>query len=503
MISLAGCKTWWLRCAAVRPNSRAGIRGNMGIVMRYAAFTLVMSLVFLTTAIAGVTAQEGEKPAVPGGTTIHVVQRDENLYRIAMRYGTTIEAIASANGITDPRYISVGQRLLIPNAKLDAPGALITHMVKPGDSLPLLALVHHTTIDQIASANYITNPHLIYAGQELAISGGAASAEDNASRSLHRAQPGENLLRIALRYNVRLSQLREANQLALTMPVFPGQRIWIPNSNAAMVDLPLPVERYTLTPLPAMQGQTLGVQVVTTGPAVLTGSFMGYPVQMVTQDADQHFALIGIHALASSGVFPLELTITEPDGTQTAFTMQVRVDEANYGAEVISLDTQLNDLLNPQVTGPEWEQVAMMMSGFTSQRYFDGLMGLPSAGAVTSQFGTRRAYNGGTLDTFHSGTDFGGGPGTPIVAPAAGVVVLTEELPVRGHATIIDHGWGVTTGYWHQAEIVVNVGDVVTAGQVIGRIGSTGRSTGPHLHWEMWVGGVQVDPMQWVQQSFP
>jgi murein DD-endopeptidase MepM/ murein hydrolase activator NlpD len=143
------------------------------------------------------------------------------------------------------------------------------------------------------------------------------------------------------------------------------------------------------------------------------------------------------------------------------------------------------------------------MSGFTAQRYFDGLMGLPSSGPITSQFGTRRDYNNGALRTFHSGTDFGGGPGTPVVAPAAGVVVLAETLPVRGNATIIDHGWGVYTGYWHQMEIDVTVGQVVTPGQIIGTIGSSGRVTGPHLHWEMWVGGVQVDPLQWVRQSFP
>ena len=74
---------------------------------------------------------------------------------------------------------------------------------------------------------------------------------------------------------------------------------------------------------------------------------------------------------------------------------------------------------------------------------------------------------------------------------------------MRGYATIIDHGWGVYSGFWHQSEIRVNVGDVVTPGQVIGLVGSTGRSTGPHLHWELWVGGVQVDPLQWVQESFP
>jgi murein DD-endopeptidase MepM/ murein hydrolase activator NlpD len=88
------------------------------------------------------------------------------------------------------------------------------------------------------------------------------------------------------------------------------------------------------------------------------------------------------------------------------------------------------------------------------------------------------------------------------LAAAPGIVVLADALNVRGNATIIDHGWGVFTGYWHQAEQFVRVGDVVTTGQPIGTIGATGRVSGAHLHWELWVSGVPVDPMQWVRQSF-
>jgi murein DD-endopeptidase MepM/ murein hydrolase activator NlpD len=466
-----------------------------------AALFIVSALLTGSRDMAG--AQDGGQPA-PRGTTVHVVQRDETLYRIAQRYGTTIEAIAEMNGIADPRYIAVGQHLLIPNAQVNTPGALITHMVVPGDSLETLAQAHQTTVEQIATTNFITNPALIYAGQDLTISQGAAENATE-SRTLRRAQRGDTAPRIAMRYNVRLNRLLAANAMTLATPVFPNQRLWIPRAapDPAPVDLLLPLTSFTITPVPAVQGQTISLHITTVGPATLSGTFMGYPVQVVTQDANQHFALFGIHAFAASGVFPLHMTILEPDGTQTTFAVRVRVDEGGYGTEAISLDTQLNDLLNPQITGPEWDRVATMMSAFTSQRYFDGLMGLPSTGAITSQFGTRRAYNGGTLDTFHSGTDFAGAPGSLVVAPAAGVVVLAEELPVRGNATIIDHGWGVTTGYWHQSEIYVKVGDVVSAGQIIGTVGSTGRSTGPHLHWEMWVGGVQVDPMQWVQQSFP
>ena len=108
------------------------------------------------------------------------------------------------------------------------------------------------------------------------------------------------------------------------------------------------------------------------------------------------------------------------------------------------------------------------------------------------------------FDRYHTGADLGGAPiGTPIYAPADGVVVDTGLLDARGYITIIDHGWGVYTGYWHQSAIFVRPGDTVTAGQQIGTIGNTGRSTAPHLHWEMRVHGVVVDPMQWVREEMP
>ena len=90
-----------------------------------------------------------------------------------------------------------------------------------------------------------------------------------------------------------------------------------------------------------------------------------------------------------------------------------------------------------------------------------------------------------------------------IYAPAPGIVVFAGPLTVRGNATMIDHGWGVFTGYMHQAEILVEVGDKVVTGQVIGIVGETGRASGPHLHLEVWVGDVQVDPMDWLERVFP
>jgi len=93
--------------------------------------------------------------------------------------------------------------------------------------------------------------------------------------------------------------------------------------------------------------------------------------------------------------------------------------------------------------------------------------------------------------------------GVPVYAPARGVVVLAEPLAVRGQAVILDHGWGVFSGFWHLSQIDVTVGQEVERGQPIGLVGNTGLSTGPHLHWEVQVRSVPVDPVQWTKESFP
>jgi murein DD-endopeptidase MepM/ murein hydrolase activator NlpD len=98
----------------------------------------------------------------------------------------------------------------------------------------------------------------------------------------------------------------------------------------------------------------------------------------------------------------------------------------------------------------------------------------------------------------HTGVDIGAASGTPIRAADDGVVVMAGWNGGYGNWTLIDHGGGLATGYGHQSSIGVSRGQRVSRGQVIGRVGSTGDSTGPHLHWEVRVNGNPVDPMAWV-----
>jgi len=128
---------------------------------------------------------------------------------------------------------------------------------------------------------------------------------------------------------------------------------------------------------------------------------------------------------------------------------------------------------------------------------------LPVEGEVTGVFGARRSYDGVLSDQWHRGHDIAAQHGDPIVAPAPGTVVWTGDLAIHGIGVILDHGAGVYSGYWHMSLIAVDPGDAVEAGDWLGNIGTTGLSTGPHLHWEVIVQGVDVDPVQWTRDDGP
>ena len=120
---------------------------------------------------------------------------------------------------------------------------------------------------------------------------------------------------------------------------------------------------------------------------------------------------------------------------------------------------------------------------------------------ITSDFGARRSYNGGPYSTYHEGVDYAAFGGTPVIAPAAGTVVVSEFLYVRGGAVIIDHGLGIYSGYYHMASVAVTPGETVEPGQLLGEVGTTGLSTGNHLHWDLLVNGVWVDASEWQAQG--
>jgi murein DD-endopeptidase MepM/ murein hydrolase activator NlpD len=235
-----------------------------------------------------------------------------------------------------------------------------------------------------------------------------------------------------------------------------------------------------------------------------------HPLHFFPGENGESLALQGVHALTNPGLYPLRLEATLADGRTVSFEQMVLVASGGYPQD--SLLYVEPSLIDPAVTEPELQQVEAIVQPATPEKLWNGIYISPASAYAdstyfTSRFGYRRTYIGLGTDIrvfgFHTGLDFGGGTGLPIEAPAAGRVIFAGPLTVRGNATIIDHGWGVYSGFWHQSEIQVQVGDMVEKGQVIGLVGGTGRVTGPHLHWEIWVNGIQVDPLQWLNEPFP
>ena len=138
----------------------------------------------------------------------------------------------------------------------------------------------------------------------------------------------------------------------------------------------------------------------------------------------------------------------------------------------------------------------------TPQKFWQGAFVRPNASRVSTGFGLRRYYNNVFADDYyHKGVDYAGGYGSPVVAPAAGMVRLvgkeSEGFHVHGNIVGIDHGQGVVSVFMHLQDINVTEGTMIKVGQQIGTIGSTGASTGPHLHWGLYVNQIAVDPVPW------
>ncbi len=127
-------------------------------------------------------------------------------------------------------------------------------------------------------------------------------------------------------------------------------------------------------------------------------------------------------------------------------------------------------------------------------RIWDNAFQAPRAARITSAFGAARVYNG-EVKSRHTGTDFAGPVGAPVAAAGRGVVAMVADFYLAGRAIYIDHGAGLVTAYFHLSRADVAQGDTVTAGQVIGGVGQSGRVTGPHLHWVARYGTISVDPM--------
>ena len=433
---------------------------------------------------------------------IYVVQYGDNLWDIAVRFGLSVEDLVAANNIVDPGQIKEGDQLVIPGLE-GIEGILTTQTIPFGESLRSLSLRYAIPESMLARLNHLTSPIELIAGTSLVL------PENETSESVggRFTQPaGLSLLEVALIQKTNPWDIVATNALSGTWSALPGEVYHFPGAaQAGPGAFPAEISAAQIDPEQLVQGKAADIWIDAEQDLSLHGTLNGREFSFFPVDDGRYVALYGIHAMTKPGSYPLVIQGTLPDGTPFGFSQSVMVGSGDYPFDpILNVDPATID---PEVTQPEDAEWAALTSPVTPEKMWEGPLQVPVdplyADCWPSRFGSRRAYNDNAYDFFHTGLDFCGGVGDAIYAPAAGVVVFSGPLLVRGIATVINHGWGVYTAYLHQSETLVEAGDVVETGQLIGRVGGTGRATGPHLHWEVWVNGVQTDPMDWLEGAYP
>lgn len=228
---------------------------------------------------------------------------------------------------------------------------------------------------------------------------------------------------------------------------------------------------------------------------------------------------VGVAAEDAAGPETLVINVTDAYGAPMTLSANVTVLATNWTSDNIVLPppgpTPTPGPGQPTPPPPPPDDNLILpgvYAGLTARQWTDSWL-LPLAepnlrsclvvtsfevACVSGYFGEQRSFNGGPVSGHHTGTDLAAATGTPVMSMNHGTVVLAGLYRVRGNLVVVDHGGGVFSSYAHFSRIDVAVGDTVAQGEVIGAIGSTGLSTGPHLHWELVINGVRVDALRWL-----
>jgi hypothetical protein len=206
-------------------------------------------------------------------------------------------------------------------------------------------------------------------------------------------------------------------------------------------------------------------------------------------------AFIGIDLDVKPGTYPLDMQFEKKDGRLEDFHGKVTVRDKKFPSQRLTVSQEF--VTPPRSVGErierESEMLNLIFSSTTPDWLGDGGFMAPHRVKPWPNFGQRRVTNN-MLRSVHSGVDLPVPFGEPIRAANRGRVVLSSPLYLSGGTVIIDHGLGVFSFYCHLSKLLVRRGEMVGRGAVIGNCGSTGRSTGPHLHWSMRIGDSRVDP---------
>ena len=458
----------------------------------------ILVLVTLILVIAPVSAQESSQSG-----PIYVVKSGDTLWTIARKLHISYDDLLDVNDLNTSSSIIPGEELVIPGLE-GLSGVLETIKVSYGESLESISRRYNVPAEDLVRLNRLTSPLELYVGVSAVVVGEEEIAEVGGQRVT--LAPGQSALELAIQSNLNPWTLVNANGEGGSWDLIPGEVLLLPGTESGGLGaFPAEIRKAGYTPESFIQGHTSVMQVTAPEGTEISGSLGDYPLHFFFQNGEIYLALQGLHAKEGTGLKQLSVSGTLPDGTPFAHTQMVEIFDGNYHYEaIVGVPPQT---VGVEITEEETQTLKEYADQSTESKFWTGdfLSPVPSylAEAYASYYGGRRSYNGSGYYYFHSGLDYFSLMGGDIYAAAPGKVVFTGSLLLHGNTTLINHGWGVYTLYAHQSEILVQVGQQVNAGQLIGRVGSTGRSSGPHLHWEVWVGGLQVDPLDWLKNSYP
>jgi murein DD-endopeptidase MepM/ murein hydrolase activator NlpD len=253
---------------------------------------------------------------------------------------------------------------------------------------------------------------------------------------------------------------------------------------------PLPAQKCTVSPAQVKLGETLRI---TCPPGFTSAKLMDRSAKLYSQPDGKTFGLLPISVKDKPGAYSLELARLDREYAQT---LPVVIRKTIFPSQNVKLAPEIEGLHS---TADEMAVLTSFRDSISEARSWADPLAPPVPGCMTSPFGVKRLHNGRYTGEYHGGVDQRTPEGEAIRAVAAGTVTFAKQFNVLGNAVGIDHGQGLESMYLHMSRLAVAPGTTVERGHILGYAGSTGRSTGPHLHWVLYVNGINVNPAQWVK----
>jgi murein DD-endopeptidase MepM/ murein hydrolase activator NlpD len=263
---------------------------------------------------------------------------------------------------------------------------------------------------------------------------------------------------------------------------------------------PQSIARVTTSARAAQPGEVVQFTITTTRPAFslqLDVFDRAWPTFQV--DATTWLALVGIDLDTPPRTYTAVVAVADGPGQPAPVTRRLPIVAKSFGTRTLTVD---DGFVNPPADvsariAAEASRLAELWKREPTPRAWSGPFAVPVREPANSAFGKRSVFNG-QMRNSHTGADFPSAAGAVVSAPGAGTVVLAEDLYFSGNTVIVDHGLGMFSTFAHLSEVGVRAGEAVAPGRALGKVGATGRVTGPHLHWAVRLNGARVDPLSLV-----